>query len=588
MAIDREATLKNAEKFLRVGRLDAAIAEYARVVEEFPRDWNTANTLGDLYARGGQSQRAVPLYSGVADHLLAEGFYPKAAALFRKILKITPDDETAQLRLAEIAARQGLMADARAYYSAVENRRRQRGDAAGADEIIVRLGALDPEDLDARIAGARAAERRGQLVEAAEQYRQLYDEFLAEGRESDANGALRDSIRCNPESRGASLLLLARVELRDARFDEARALLLELIATGADTRASVVNLARELAEGSPKAAACCVQAAADGFLAEGDLSSAAKLLQDYATRVPDHVPTLLKLVEVCVDGGLEDLVFDAQALLADAYLAGGNAAEARVIAEDLVTRDPRNPVHVERLRRTLQALDVADVDAVVSELTFMPPEIDDTPAVAQPAPAPLRDPTPQPQPAHVSAGGRAVPAPPPAAPTGEIDLTALLGELQGQAPMPEVAARATPELEQVFAEMRADSAGDADEDASGDHLDLARAYFEMGTPQEAIGSLQMAARSPRYRFVAASMLGEIYRDEGDLRAAIEWFERAAEVPPPEPERGRALLYDLADLLETVGETARSLAVFLELDAEAPGYRDVADRIARLSRIETEG
>ena len=591
MAIDREATLKNAEKFLRVGRLDAAIAEYARVVEEYPRDWNTANTLGDLYARGGQSQRAVPLYSRVADHLLAEGFYPKAAALFRKILKITPDDETAQVRLAEIAARQGLMADARAHYSAVENRRRQRGDAAGADEIIVRLGALDPEDLDARIAGARAAERRGQLVEAAEQYRQLYDEFLAEGRESDANGALRDSIRCNPESRGASLLVLARVELRDARFDEAGALLLELIGTGADARASVVNLARELAEGSPKAAACCVQAAADGFLAEGDLSSAAKLLQDYATRVPDHVPTLLKLVEVCVDGGLEDLVFDAQALLADAYLAGGNAAEARVIAEDLVTRDPHNPVHVERLRRTLQAVDVENVDAVVSELTSTPPEIDDTPAVARPAPAPVPDPplpTPQPQPAQETAGGRAVSATPPAAPTGEIDLTALLGELQGQAPMPEVAARAAPELDQVFAEMRADAPGDANEDASGDHLDLARAYFEMGTPQEAIGSLQMAARSPRYRFVAASMLGEIHRDEGDLRAAIEWFERAAEVPPPEPERGRALLYDLADLLETVGETARSLAVFLELDAEAPGYRDVADRVARLSRIETEG
>ena len=50
MAFDREDSLKKAEKLLRQGRLDAAIAEYQLVVEGQPRDWNTANTLGDLYA----------------------------------------------------------------------------------------------------------------------------------------------------------------------------------------------------------------------------------------------------------------------------------------------------------------------------------------------------------------------------------------------------------------------------------------------------------------------------------------------------------------------------------------------------------
>ena len=42
---------------LRQGKLDAAIAEYLRVVEDQPRDWNAANMLGDLYARAGQSTR---------------------------------------------------------------------------------------------------------------------------------------------------------------------------------------------------------------------------------------------------------------------------------------------------------------------------------------------------------------------------------------------------------------------------------------------------------------------------------------------------------------------------------------------------
>ena len=59
--IDRAATLRNAEKLLRQGKLDPAIAEYLRIVEDQPGDWNTANTLGDLYVRAGQTDRATSL-----------------------------------------------------------------------------------------------------------------------------------------------------------------------------------------------------------------------------------------------------------------------------------------------------------------------------------------------------------------------------------------------------------------------------------------------------------------------------------------------------------------------------------------------
>ena len=46
--------------------------------------------------------------------------------------------------------------------------------------------------------------------------------------------------------------------------------------------------------------------------------------------------------------------------------------------------------------------------------------------------------------------------------------------------------------------------------------------------------------------------------------------------------GRAL-YDLADALNRAGESARALAVFIELEADAGSYRDVADRIELLTR-----
>ena len=52
VAIDRAVALRQAEKLVRQGKLDQAIAEYFTVVEDQPRDWNTANLLGDLWADG--------------------------------------------------------------------------------------------------------------------------------------------------------------------------------------------------------------------------------------------------------------------------------------------------------------------------------------------------------------------------------------------------------------------------------------------------------------------------------------------------------------------------------------------------------
>ena len=70
--------------------------------------------------------------------------------------------------------------------------------------------------------------------------------------------------------------------------------------------------------------------------------------------------------------------------------------------------------------------------------------------------------------------------------------------------------------------------------------------------------------------------------------AIEWFERAAQAPAPTAEQGHQLLFDLADALEQQGETARALAVCMELQADAGNYRDIGARIERLIRGQVRG
>jgi hypothetical protein len=251
---------------------------------------------------------------------------------------------------------------------------------------------------------------------------------------------------------------------------------------------------------------------------------------------------------------------------------------------------------VERLKRALQMLKVPDVDAVLAERLSAPPDehispvVRDEPHLLSEKPLhPISEPPPRP---HRQAGSDEHP-PTPAPVTSaavrphaqvEVDLTTVLGDLEGNSTPPPTS-HATPglppELGQVFADLRAKA--DDDDGEASEHLALAKTYAEMGMPLEGLGALEVAARSPRYRFEAGSMLARLYRDRGEVARAIEWFERAAEAPANSIDAGRELLYDLGILLQQAGERERALAVFLELDAEAPGYHDVPDRVADLSR-----
>ena len=587
MPLDREETLKKAEKLLRQGRLDGAIAEYARVVDDQPRDWNTANTLGDLYMRANQPDKAVSQYSRIADHFYKEGFYPKAAALYKKILKLVPDHEASQLLLGDISAKQGLLADAKTQLSGIAARRRARGDRRGADDIVVKLGEIDPSDVDARLAAARVLAERGDVQQAAARYRALHDDLQEKGRTADALAALRESVRLDPKhvpSRAALakaavadgdlqtartyldretagddptlLVALADLELRSGHLDAARQILPRLLGVNREARHAVAELAWSVMPANTEAAFVCVDAAVDAAVAADEFDEAASALQEFVARQPGHVPTLLKLVEVCVDGGLELTMYETQTQLADAYLAAGKGAEARVIAEDLVAREPWEGAHIERFRRALVMLRIPEPDTVIAERLSGQSPFVATDHFADPE--------------EVAAARAAEP------PAPQPDST------------PAPATEQSETLDDVFTGMRDDAAREQGDDEAAQYIQLAETYLEMGMVDEAMGSFETAAESPRHRFDAASRLARLHRKQGDLRHALEWFQRAAEAPPTTRDEGHAVRYDLGVALEESGETARALATFLELAAETGGYRDAADRADRLARVQTGG
>ena len=145
-----------------------------------------------------------------------------------------------------------------------------------------------------------------------------------------------------------------------------------------------------------------------------------------------------------------------------------------------------------------------------------------------------------------------------------------------------------PDLDTVFAQMRSEAAEEPEMASAARIYARGLDHVLHDRIDEAIEDLEAAARAPLYRFAAAAQLGRVHIERGDLKTAVEWLERAAEAPAPTPDDGFALLYDLADTLDRLGETGRALAVLLELEADAAAYRDVRDRVARLSREQARG
>lgn len=655
MAIDRDEVLRKAEKLLRQGRLDGAIAEYERVVQAHPDDLTTAAALGDLYGRAGQAAKAVSQYLRIGDHFLDDGVPAKAAASYRKVLKLDAQHEGALLQLAEACARQGQLADAKTHLRTATERRLARGDRDGADALVIRLSELDPADFEARLAAAQIGVRTGKAKpddllrlagELDERGRTLEAESLLEevvkrdpaattvrlrlARAALERGELERARTFLPRTEGSTdpdlLVTAAKLYLADGHLDDARSHLARFLAAAPQSQGVVSELAER--QTSQAARYAIVDLLVDQAAGAGDYKDAARRLQAFLKSTPRHVPALLRLVEICVDGELESDLTSAQEELAEAYLQTDEADKARVIAEDLLLRQPRSPAHRDRLRRILVSQGETDPDAVIADrVAFWGDEGllgteaaasgedagesvghsagDAAEASADTAQAPADEgvefepvefeawqapeaelSADQDGLAPAEASGAAAPdangGPSDEPSDGEESPAGTPGSADG-------AAEGEAQLNNVFAGLRGKAQQEAASLPPGDHaarnFRVGQTYAAAGMVREAAEAFENAARDPRYRFRSAQALGRLYRKQGMVKEAVQWLDIASEAPAPKIDEHRAALYELADALEASGETTRALVVLLDLVAEQDDYRDARARIDRLSRVQ---
>jgi tetratricopeptide (TPR) repeat protein len=174
-----------------------AIALYRQVLEESSGEETDValwNRLGDLHLRVNQTNHAVEAYETAVAAYAEAGLHNNAIALCRKILRLVPGRAAVYLKLGQISAASGFLADARQNFLEYAERMRRAGKLDESFAALKEFADLSPGDADARRLLAEQLAANGRIDQAVEQLRILLGILLDEGDDT-AAATVREQIR---------------------------------------------------------------------------------------------------------------------------------------------------------------------------------------------------------------------------------------------------------------------------------------------------------------------------------------------------------------------------------------------------------
>ncbi|MFB3917077.1 MAG: tetratricopeptide repeat protein [Terriglobales bacterium] len=420
---NKAKVLASAEKNVKQGRLQNAIADYEKIAKEDPKDLTVLNTIGDLYARVGDTEQATAYFKRVGDAYASDGFTVKAIAMYKKLTKQNPNATDAILKLAELYTQQGLYNDARAQYMVVADAFLRKNDLDQAVIVFQRVLELDPDNMSMQNRVAELYVRVNKKAEARDLYFRSAQALHAKGALDACDDALehvigldpgfmqavllRGQVRLQAEDADGAIRYLEMLPDIDSRQDALRLLLQAYLQLGKIEEAEPI--ARKILNvfNDPSG----ITALADAMMASGAHENALRLYREHSDRLLSADSTaVVEAMHGCISAvkensrALEILrelfskadntthLAEVTELLAHAYVQEGALTSARDLYQKLAELEPQNPLHAQNYKQIMAKL---GQDAVGRPLTaeqgaqaFMVEELEATaPALEQVYPA---------------------------------------------------------------------------------------------------------------------------------------------------------------------------------------------------------
>jgi tetratricopeptide (TPR) repeat protein len=557
--VDKSTVQQNAILLASRGQYDKAIAEWTKLLADSSADGTTLNNIGDLHLKRKAPAEAVEAYFQAGAAFQAAGSTLKAIAVYKKILKVDPNNHKVYQHLGDLNAERGLVTTAVSDYSTLSQLYLKAGRIGDALAVNRKIVNLDPANLDAKRRLADLCIQENLREEAVKTYLQLGKECSAQKRPQEAQEAYHAVLRIDPDNARAQRLLnnpeefsedqpggrtastgghsvmdmdrqqaldKANRQITDGLYEQADALLSELLGTHpGDPEVCRLLAMLHLKQGELAVAASEVQFLAEAAMRARHFEVAESMIQEYLNVDPSCVRLLELLAELHEQKG-------------DGEVAAAHYGKA--IEALLEHPDPEMPSRPIELYHKIATL--APTSQLVHQLGHIL-----SPARSQPSDEQPVQPSPRP-----------------------IEREPQVGESRENAaeatgPQPETLSGA-PEAYRV-----------SHKQEYRIRYELGLAYKDMGLLDEAMQEFRLAL-SGEDSFVDASiMLASCLKEKGLVEPAVECLEQALADSRCHGEHATSMRYELGVLCETAGMVQKTANIFSMI----PTFLDVPMRLERL-------
>jgi hypothetical protein len=557
MAIQRDKIIASAEKLVAKGKIEPAIKEYERLLDDNPSDVNTLNRIGDLWVRINRNDEAVKVFAKIADHYSRDGFFLKAIAIYKKINKLDPSKLDIYARLADLYAKQGLAMEAKSQYQVLADYYLKHGDPGNALVIYRKISELDPNSINVHVKLADLYSQNNQKNEALKEYdrvgrmllkRSMLDEAvqvfkkalkidagnielveslvtaLLEAKDyENAIQIVQTSIEASPDT-PRLLAIYGRILLTKGDLTGARAALERALSRDPNDGAVRETLADLYVRvGNADGALEMLTPVVEKALSRGERGVAVETLNRILRVDSGHTPTLERLVAVYSRLNEETNILSAMSSLAEAHVAQGRHDKAAEVLEKLIQREPQNAQHRTKLQFVRTQIGGSDTVPVRPKARSDVPVAPLSMEIEEPVPTfdsfdegpPLSFDLDAEEPLEIDFNRSSIdPAPAPAAPPPEAPQPAP----KPAPPAPPTPTRMQTVVELIEADLDQEEGGE-DLDFITEHLTEADVFAKYGLAEKAAEHLRaIIERAPKHA-VAHEKLYRVLLDEADLDAA---------------------------------------------------------------------
>ena len=628
---DKNTIINAAQKFASKGNIDSAIAEWEKLLAN-GKDGNIQNTIGDLYLKKESQTQAVEAFTKAAEIFRKNGFYPKAIAIYKKILNILPTNVESIIALAKLNATRGLNANAADYYFKAAEIFLRNGYTEKATQAVEKILKLSSVDLTTRIKIADWYIKAGMKPRAANEYAAIASNYLRKddtvnaekffstaieldpenlssfvglSKLSEKTGDielafkhLEDAMSCDPSSKD-TLLAYSELAIRNNRLNDAKKTLLKLI-----ERAPSYNHPRKLLgglyldENEPEKAWEQLLPPIDDAINNKKWTDAVEMLNKFRELHP--FPARERIIEIYRSANDSVNLSKEINELASLYKDQGSDDDALRLYRVLLESDPDNTDTADRINELKSAVE---------------PATEPTPETAIENPVPTEEAVKQDTPLPVALIEKRVEAEFYAKQGMNEEAAKIYEEILNAAPdnaeikkRLEALQSASGQPEEVVVKKMYDGEAETKDklDASEATDDLQSIFDEFsqnedyearyragleckqrGHQDAAIKEFRVAAQDPEKKLVSKSMIALCYMEKGTYADAVTEFTQVIEAMSPDDASYLRIKYELAGAYKNNGNETKALELYSEVKEQDPDFKEVSKKMEDLKPAETE-